>query len=87
MADIASQRSVPCRFPQDGGTCGKPSRGRPTLVIERDGQRRLHWECDAGHKFHTLANLEGYLPCDCDQPVAGDPTVRPAGKLRGRHAR
>lgn len=87
MPDPTSLRQVPCRFPEGGSTCGKPSRGRPTLVVERDGQRRLHWQCDDGHTFHTLPNLEMYLPCDCDQPLASDPTVKPASRPGSRHGR
>lgn len=87
MANSTIPPQLPCRVPEAEGTCGRPTRGRPTLVVERDGQRRMHWDCESGHSFHTLPNLEMYLPCDCDEPLRGDPTVKSAGPFKSRPGR
>lgn len=87
MAAAGHRSNIACRYPVDGAPCGRPAQGRPTLIIERDGQRRLHWECDGGHKFHTVPDTDGYLHCDCDEPVVADPAKAPARTVRGRFRR
>jgi len=57
-----------CMVPVDSmrkERCGKPAQGRPTAKATHDGQILSHFECEAGHRFHTDETCRYYFECDC----------------------
>ena len=45
--------------------CGKDAQGRHISKATHDGQMLSHFECDAGHMFHTDETCRYYFECDC----------------------
>ncbi len=59
---------TPCLVPIDGllrERCGKNALGRRVAKYTHDGQALCHFECDAGHVFHSDDTCRYYFECDC----------------------
>ncbi|MBS0170198.1 MAG: hypothetical protein JSR62_07550 [Nitrospira sp.] len=57
-----------CLVPVDSSLsqrCGKSARGRRVAKYTHDGQSLCHFECDAGHVFHSDETCRYYFSCDC----------------------
>lgn len=51
--------AITCLWPVQGAHCGKTA--HMTMV----GPMLIHFECLAGHTFHTPLDCIGFEPCDC----------------------
>lgn len=68
-----------CMVPIDGSLkerCGKDAQGRHIAKATHDGQVLSHFECRAGHMFHTDETCHYYFECDCRPRYAlADPSM------------
>lgn len=45
--------------------CGRQALGRRVATCTHDGQALCHFECEAGHVFHSDETCRYYFECDC----------------------
>jgi hypothetical protein len=55
--------AITCRWPVQESVCGE------TAHMTMIGPLLIHFECRAGHAFHTPLDCVGLQPCDCAPPV------------------
>jgi hypothetical protein len=74
-----AEQSLSCPVQVGSEGCGRLARPRPFVLEHPDGPE-LHYDCEAGHRFHVRRGALTVRSCDCRKGSSSAPRAEPVPK-------